>query len=227
MIDILKDKKVILASKSPRRVEILTKLGIEFTAVGSTFPELLAHDDFDTPADYAMTNAREKALEVYRTLTINGQQPPDLVIGADTVVVYEPPAANAGERAIILEKPNDEAHAKQMLITLRNAKTHGVVTGMCFVFPPSADVVEADDGGDAGEPKVVTFFEHTSVTFGSQVTDAMIDAYVATGDPLDKAGAYGYQSKAMFLVERIDGCHFNVVGLPVYRMVVELQHHIK
>ncbi|KAI9151202.1 hypothetical protein H9P43_009817 [Blastocladiella emersonii ATCC 22665] len=201
--NLLEGKSVVLASKSPRRVEILRTLGLEFDVVGSTFAEDLDHAHFATAADYVVTNAKEKALEVYRTLLARGRTV-DLIIGADTVVAHG---------RDILEKPNDEAHAVAILTRLRDARDHEVVTGMCLVYYDGA----------GREPRVVTFTESTTVTFGAAVTDAEIAAYVATGDPMDKAGGYGYQSLASPLVEKISGCYYNVVGLPVYRLFRELR----
>ncbi len=120
----------------------------------------------------------------------------DVVLAADTVVVCD---------GIILGKPADEADACNMLRML-SGKTHTVMTGVCIT----------------GNGKRKSFVSKTDVTFYT-LTDAEIEKYVATGDPLDKAGSYGIQSKGVVLVEKINGDYSNVVGLPLARCVRELQ----
>lgn len=148
-----------------------------------------------------MENARCKALEVYSRL--NGPQPPSCVVGADTVVVR-------GGR--ILEKPPTAEAAKAMLAELSGAE-HDVMTGVAIVYPP---------GDGERDALVHTFCERTAVTFGA-LTPELIDAYVATGEPMDKAGGYGIQGglSASF-VSGISGCYYNVVGFPLHRFAVEL-----
>ena len=171
---------VVLASASPRRRELLQTAGVEFTVRVSDADE---HIEPDTPPHEAvMSLARQKALAVAQTC------PDDLVIGADTVVVYG---------GTILGKPADAADAARMLRML-SGKTHTVYTGVCL----------------ARAGKAETFFEQTQVTF-YPLTQQEIDAYIATGEPMDKAGAYGIQGRGCTLVERISGDYFNVVGLPV------------
>lgn len=115
----------------------------------------------------------------------------DIVIGADTVVAVD---------GKILGKPHSEREAKEMLMAL-SGKTHSVFTGVT--------VIKGD--------KVITFAEETCVTF-YELTDKLIDRYVASGEPMDKAGAYGIQGKGCVLVQGISGDYFNVVGLPVARL---------
>ncbi|KAI9219762.1 inosine triphosphate pyrophosphatase-like protein [Blastocladiella britannica] len=201
--NLLRQKSVLLASKSPRRVEILRTLGVPCEVRGATFAEDLDHAHFASPADYVVTNAREKALEVFHALKKEGKTH-DVVIGADTVVVL-------GTQ--ILEKPNDVEHAVAILRRLRDAGDHQVVTGMCLVL---------DDPAAPGGERIVTFHESTTVSFGA-VSDQEIDWYVGTGDPMDKAGGYGYQSLASPLIKGIHGCYYNVVGLPVHRLFRELE----
>ena len=117
--------------------------------------------------------------------------PDDTVIGADTVVALD------GE---ILGKPRDRQDAARML-RLLSGRTHDVFTGVCLMVEGKAD----------------TFFEHTRVTF-YPLTDKEIADYIATGEPMDKAGAYGIQGRGCTLVEKIDGDYFNVVGLPIARL---------
>ena len=171
---------VVLASASPRRRELLQKAGVEFTVKVSDADE---HIEPDTPPHEAvMLLARQKAQAVAGTC------PGDLVIGADTVVVFG---------GAILGKPTDKADAVRMLRML-SGQTHTVYTGVCLMC------------GNAAE----TFFEQTQVTF-YPLTDNEIEAYVATGEPMDKAGAYGIQGRGCTLVQGICGDYFNVVGLPV------------
>ncbi len=171
---------VVLASASPRRRELLQRAGVEYTVKVSDADE---HIEPDTPPHEAvMSLARQKAQAVAQTC------PGDLVIGADTVVVYD---------GAILGKPADASDAARMLRAL-SGRTHTVYTGVCLIC----------------DEKKETFYEQTQVTF-YPLTDAEIDAYVATGEPMDKAGAYGIQGRGCTLVQSICGDYFNVVGLPV------------
>ena len=171
---------VVLASASPRRRELLQTAGVDFTVKVSDADE---HIEPDTPPHEAVVSlARQKAQAVAKAC------PNDLVIGADTVVVYD---------GAILGKPADAADAARMLRML-SGKTHVVYTGVCLLYGKKEE----------------TFFEQTQVTF-FPLTEQEIDAYVATGEPMDKAGAYGIQGRGCTLVQSICGDYFNVVGLPV------------
>jgi septum formation protein len=188
-------KPIVLASASPRRQEILRNAGIAFVAQPSHVPEVPGKGE--SPKAYAERLAREKGLEVSR------HRPEDFVLGADTVVVVDD---------MMLEKPTDVADAARML-RLLSGKTHQVITGVCLV-PPG--VSSADR-----EPRMMS--ETTRVTM-SALTEADIAAYIATGEPMDKAGAYAIQGIASRWISRIEGDYFNVVGLPVslvYRMLRE------
>ena len=173
-------KKIILASSSPRRKELLTTAGIEFEIhvkdVDETVPE------GTHPADAAKMTATKKAAAVAEDFT------DCVVIGADTIVV-----ANGK----ILGKPKDEADAKAMLKML-SGKEHEVITGVCIIYNGVSDC----------------FAQISRVKF-YDLTDEEIAAYVATKEPMDKAGAYGIQGRGCTLVERIEGDYFNIVGLPV------------
>lgn len=180
----------LLASASPRRKELLELLGLQFAVVTSGFAEDL-DKSMHTPSSYVEATARGKCSAVLSTLPdtrSDGKQ--DVVICADTVVAID---------GIILEKPADNDAAKKMLGALAG-RTHEVFTGV---------VVQVK-----GRPSARSFVERTEVTF-SDLSPEDIDAYIATGEPFDKAGGYGIQSQGSLLVKGISGDYFNVVGLPV------------
>jgi septum formation protein len=186
-------RRLILASASPRRRELLSLLGIPFEVM----PGEVDEDDFDpamNPPVLAGKLAVEKANHILQRL----QDADLLVLGADTIVV-----AQSGAETAILNKPQDASDARRMLSLLSGA-THTVYTGVALVgrsaegtsLPEIAEVVG------------------TQVTF-RELNAALMDAYIATGEPFDKAGAYGIQERAAPFVEAIHGDYFNVVGLPV------------
>jgi len=181
--------RLILASASPRRRELLGLLGLPFDGVASRFDEALLSPQGLTPSDYVTRLARSKATEV--ALRTEGHA---LVIGADTTVIRD------GET---LNKPVDAEDARRML-RLLSGRTHQVYTGLCLI---------PVQNGLSGSP--LTEYAVTEVTFDT-LTDDIIAAYVATGEPLDKAGAYGIQGKALSFIPGIKGDYFNVVGLPVF-----------
>ena len=175
--------KIVLASQSPRRRQLLGQMGLEFTTQSPEIDEA-AFQGRDA-RDLVQILSREKAR------WIAGQVDPEtLVIGADTVVVRD------GE---ILGKPKGEEEARAMLASL-SGRTHQVCTGVTVCR------------GD----KVLTQVEETQVTF-RPLTDQEIRQYVSTGEPMDKAGAYGIQGLGGLLVAGIQGDYHNVVGLPVCR----------
>ncbi len=175
--------EIVLASASPRRKELLSAAGMEFTICASDCDEKVPNGLL--PGDTAVSIASQKALNVA------AKHPASTVIGADTIVVIN---------SEILGKPKDEADAKRML-GLLSGNTHEVYTGVCIV----------KDGRET------SFFECTEVTF-YQLSSAEIDRYVSTGEPMDKAGAYGIQGKGALLVKGISGDYLNVVGLPVAKL---------
>ncbi|RXS97550.1 Maf family protein [Silvibacterium dinghuense] len=175
---------LVLASASPRRKELLTRAGFDFTVMPGDIPE--EPREGESPIAYVTRLAREKAEAVRAKLPDADQR---MILAADTTVV-----APNGE---ILGKPVDDADAARMLRLLSGA-THQVATGVAVL---------------AGEITEVAA-EVTWVTFAT-VSDAEITAYIATGEPRDKAGAYGIQGAASRFIPRVDGCFFNVVGLPV------------
>ncbi|KAG9326135.1 hypothetical protein KVV02_005640 [Mortierella alpina] len=201
-LNALNSKKVILASSSPRRKDILSNLGIKYTVVPSTFPETLDKSLFSHPSEYVKENALQKALEVYERLKASGETP-DLVIGADTVVAL-------GSQ--ILEKPASVQGAIDMLTSL-SGSTHMVYTGVTLIAPPK-------DGSD--KPRILTDVEGTEVKM-QVLSRELIEAYVDTKEPMDKAGAYGYQTTGGLLVKGIDGCSWNVIGLPASKLFFMLE----
>jgi len=181
-------KKLVLASASPRRQALLSGLGLKFKVLPSAAPEEI--DPGMEPGTLVEELARRKAAWVAAQLT---EQEETLVIGADTVVVLD---------GKILGKPRDEKEAQAMLEALAG-RWHEVFTGVAVIDPASG--------------KVVCTRERTRVKFRPLCPEE-IAAYVATGEPLDKAGGYGVQGKGALLVERIDGCYYNVVGLPLVKL---------
>ncbi|KAF9576839.1 hypothetical protein EC968_003346 [Mortierella alpina] len=198
----LNAKKVVLASSSPRRKDILSHLGINYTVVPSTFPETLDKSLFSHPSEYVKENALQKALEVYERLKASGETP-DLIIGADTVVAL-------GSQ--ILEKPASVQGAIDMLTSL-SGSTHMVYTGVTLIAPPK-------DGSD--KPRILTDVEGTEVRM-QVLSRELIEAYVDTKEPMDKAGGYGYQTTGGLLVKGINGCSWNVIGLPASKLFFMLE----
>ncbi|KAI1315811.1 hypothetical protein EDD11_000306 [Mortierella claussenii] len=201
-LNTLNSKNVVLASSSPRRRDILNNLGIKYTVVPSTFPETLDKSLFSHPSEYVKENALQKALEVYERLKATGETP-DLVIGADTVVSHN---------SKILEKPRSEQGAVEMLTDL-SGSTHMVYTGVTLIAPPT-------DGSD--QPRILTDVEGTEVKM-QELSRELIEAYVETKEPMDKAGAYGYQGIGGLMVKGINGCSWNVIGLPASKLFFMLQ----
>ena len=173
--------ELILASGSPRRANLLRKLGLDFQVLPSHIPEdLLPHE---APEAHAERLACEKALEVW------AKHPSSMVLAGDTVVVLD------GQ---ILGKPSDTEDALEMLMAL-SGRTHTVVSGLALAFPDGS--LPSGTGS-------------TLVTF-SAFDETIARAYVATGEPMDKAGAYGIQGLGSALVEAVQGDYHTVVGLPV------------
>lgn len=177
--------KLVLASASPRRKELLEVLGLRDFAIIPARGEEIAEPGL-TPEETVCTLSLQKAREVAA-----GLEPDALVIAADTVVALD---------GKILGKPADEEDAFSML-SLLSGRTHEVFTGLTLMR-----------GG-----REETIFERTEVRFRS-LSPEEIRAYIATGEPMDKAGAYGAQGRASIFVEGVCGDFFNVVGLPLCRL---------
>ncbi len=182
--------KLILASASPRRAEILRSAGLQFTVLSS------AVDETPMPSEVPQDLVRRLALAKAELVAARALGPA-IVIAADTVVVLE---------GAILGKPRTSEDARQMLEKL-SGRTHSVMTGVALIRLPDAERRE--------------FIETTQVHFAS-VSNEEIVKYLASGEPFDKAGAYAIQGLGGRFVPRIDGCYFNVVGLPLARLYHEL-----
>ncbi|MCC8073216.1 MAG: Maf family protein [Clostridiales bacterium] len=172
---------LILASKSPRRRELLKLITDDFTVKSADVDETLPKDILP---DKAVEYLSKIKAQPFKNNT-------DTIIGADTVVALD---------NIILGKPKDESDAFTMLKML-SGREHGVFTGVTVITPSSTK----------------TFSVLTKVKF-FKLSDSEINDYISTGEPMDKAGAYGIQGKGSLLVEKIDGDYFNVVGLPVSKL---------
>ncbi len=186
--------KVILASKSPRRVEILEKIVKEFEVVESNFDE----NTIDFKGDiekYVKDLSRNKAIEVSK-----GLNEPSIVIAADTVVFQE---------GKVLEKPKNEEDAFSMLSSL-SGNTHKVYSGICLI--------------NTYNDTVVTDCDCTEVRF-SELNPRQIRNYINSGEPMDKAGAYGIQGLGGAFVEGINGCYYNVMGLPLNKLYKALENY--
>lgn len=189
MFGLTRKPRLILASKSPRRAEILRSAGF-------TFEVRAAHaDETRRPRESARNYVRRLAATKAHIVAEHAKHKnfPAYIIGADTVVVVE---------GTILEKPSDVREARRML-RLLNGRTHQVLTGVSILAIP----------GGAEHHHVET----TRVRF-LKLTNTEIDDYIATGEPFDKAGGYAIQGIAGRFATRIDGCYFNVMGLPLSRV---------
>jgi septum formation protein len=185
---------LILASASPRRYELLTQAGLKFRVVAANLNEDLLENE--AAAAYVQRLAEEKAQAVWNDQkSLDTPEDPLVVLGADTCVVVD---------GHILGKPINTADARRML-ELLSGRTHVVLTGIAAV---------------TGK-KVVRDLDITQVTFNC-ITDLEIAQYIVSGEPLDKAGAYAIQGYAARWIPRIEGCYFNVVGLPISRTIALL-----
>ena len=188
----LAQMRLVLASASPRRRELLAQAGYSFTVDAADVDESPRMGE--KPDAYVLRLAVEKAQAIFarRAALDEGSNDPLIVLGADTSVVLDEE---------ILGKPTDASDARRMLQRL-SGRTHRVLTGIAAVTSVG----------------VVSDVETTEVVF-AEISSQELDAYCATSEPLDKAGAYGIQGYAARWIPRIDGCYFNVMGLPIARVV--------
>jgi len=191
--------RLVLASASPRRAEILRNAGIAFEVRAALIDE--SPREGESPSDYVQRLALEKARAVADEDATAAPQPPDsptIYLGADTTVVI------GGE---MLGKPESEEDARRML-RLLSGRAHEVHTGLALIRRPRAWEKVAE--------------EITRVTF-AKLSEAEIESYGASGEPFGKAGGYAVQGIAGRYVTRVDGCYFNVVGLPLARLYALLR----
>lgn len=182
---------IILASKSPRRQELLNMLGLNFTQISAEIDEIILPEEL--PNQAVQRIAVEKAKKVAEQVTNDS-----IIISADTIVVCN---------GIILGKPSNKEEAYKFL-NLLSGKSHEVMTGVA-INNTKTNNIEAN-------------VETTLVHFRS-LTSIEINHYIATNEPFDKAGGYGIQGKGALLVEKISGCYFNVVGLPITTLYLMLK----
>ena len=187
--------RLVLASASPRRSELLRNAGFHFTVHAAHVDEAKLPDE--RPLEHATRLAGEKAR------AIRQQYPDDLVLGADTIVVVENE---------VLGKPRDAADAARML-RLLSGRSHRVLTGVCLTGPQPSGKNFEDVRAE------------TTEVFVRTLSGEEIAAYIATGEPMDKAGAYAIQGRASRWIPKIVGCYFNVVGLPVPLVSGMLREH--
>jgi septum formation protein len=195
---------LVLASASPRRQELLRAAGIAITVQPTSIPEV--PKEGEAPKAFAERLAREKAWAVFK------ERPNDFVLGADTIVVLD------GQ---ILGKPSDAGDAARML-RLLSGRSHEVTTAVCLMGPgPGPATAENAKGeGTLGDTR-----SETTVVTMNALEDDEIRAYVETGEPMDKAGAYAVQGMASRWIPRVEGDYSNVVGLPVALVYQMLRDH--
>ena len=190
---------IVLASASPRRQELLRNAGIPFTVQPADINETALENE--SPRDCAERLAREKALAIFQS------RPQDYVLGADTIVVVDD---------TILGKPRNADDAFRML-RLLSGRTHSVITGVCVVGPVAGGhrLAASDSEGLRTENRELRTASETTFVKMCDLSDEQIRDYIATGEPMDKAGAYAIQGIASRWIPRIEGDYSNVVGLPV------------
>jgi septum formation protein len=184
---------IVLASKSPRRIELLKMIGMKFKVHPSNVEEI--YRDNLKPVEYVIKNAQEK------NKSIAGRYTSSLIISADTIVVLNNE---------VLEKPHDKDQAFKILKKL-SGRTHEVITGFGISLNSFT--------------KSVFDYEITKVIF-RDVSDEEIESYCSSGEPFDKAGGYGAQGIGSMIIEKVDGCFFNVVGLPLTKFYITLRQFL-
>jgi septum formation protein len=187
-LDYLNKKTIILASKSPRRINLLQEIGLNFKSIDSKTNE---NSKLSNPIERSMEHARAKLENTLKLL----HKPADILISSDTVVSYQ---------NMILEKPTDIEDARKMLQALSD-QTHDVYTSV--VLKTSHEKIE--------------FTEKSTVTLYS-LSDLFINSYIKSMEPMDKAGSYGIQGMGSTFVKSINGCYYNVMGLPVSKLCLEI-----
>jgi len=213
-------RTLVLASGSPRRVALLRELGLRFAVIEPQVNEASLGPLADPPSAV-------EALAYAKAAKVASELGDGLVLGFDTAVVV-------GDA--VLGKPRDAADAERMVLCLAG-REHEVLTGLCVVdaavaerpprdglMPPGGPLTDGEEYGRAraAGPGIAVGYERSFVRFGPLSVDEA-RAYVALGESLDKAGAYGIQGKAAIIVQMVRGCYYNVVGLPLYRLAQVLR----
>lgn len=186
---------LVLGSQSPRRKELLSWLNVPFVIETAGLDEI---SNEDSPHEIALDLASQKAHAVFKNRSDHDFS---FVISSDTIVVLDEKIYN---------KPKDSDEARRILLELSN-RTHQVITGVSFLFK---DLV-------TGKPREHLFYETTEVTF-NEITADLMNLYIATGDSLDKAGAYGIQGPSLTFISKVNGSYSNVVGFPLDKVLSEL-----
>lgn len=194
-------KHYILASGSPRRKELLEQIGLEFEISVANGEEIITKN---IPSEIVEELSKQKAMEIADKYQNTDKSDTTVIIGADTIVAFE-----ADNNIEIMGKPKDKADAKRMLKMIQN-NTHCVYTGVTLV------VIDTNS-----ENRIITFHEKTEVNM-YPMSDEQIDAYIETGEPMDKAGSYAIQGRCGAYIKGIVGDYNNVVGLPIARLYQEL-----
>ncbi|KAH8824128.1 Maf/Ham1 [Flagelloscypha sp. PMI_526] len=216
----LKGKRIVLASASPRRQALLAAIGLTPEIISSTFKEDLVPEDFENIHEYPVATANHKGVEVYeRLVRQDPENPPDLVIAADTVVLThaQPSTDNISYSLLpetkqdLLEKPQSKEDQKRMLLDL-NGNVCQVVTGVVIVYP----ILTSPGYGT----KAID--ERTLVHFADN-EPSLIHAYVENGEGIDRAGGFAIQGHGSILIRKIDGDYNNVVGFPVASFIKLLE----
>ncbi|XP_064609739.1 probable bifunctional dTTP/UTP pyrophosphatase/methyltransferase protein [Liolophura sinensis] len=205
IMHVLNAKKIVLASGSPRRKQILENIGLKFEVIPSLFEENLDKTKFEHVYDFVKETARKKVLDVAMRM---GKQKTcsDLYIGADTVVTMDNQ---------IYEKPTSVENAFETLSKF-SGRYHTVYTGVVLLRPKADGCLTSEEGYHMSQ------FHETTEVLMTDMTPEVIQAYIDTGEPMDKAGGYGIQALGSTLVEGIKGDYFNVMGFPVFRFAKEL-----
>ncbi|MBD5547199.1 MAG: septum formation protein Maf [Lachnospiraceae bacterium] len=190
--------KMILASASPRRRELLEQIGMAFEVMPSDIEEKTASH---VPYEVVMELSGMKAMDIFEKLSLEEREQV-IVAGADTVVAV---------KEQIMGKPSDRKNAEEML-SLLQGKTHQVYTGVTLIWQKEKEK----------QPSKLSFYEKTEVSM-YPMSMQEICSYVDTGEPMDKAGAYGIQGKCAAFIKEIRGDYYNVVGLPIGRLYQEIK----
>ncbi len=199
-LDKNKSYTLVLGSQSPRRKELLSWLGIPFQILTANIEEVSKEQDvYAIAVDLASQKARA-VLNKLKSESLTSKT--SFIISSDTIVVYN---------GKVFGKPKDVTEAKETLTILSDC-THEVVTGVSFLF---TDL-------QTGKIKEHLFYDSTEVTF-NDITPDLMEAYLNTGDSLDKAGAYGIQGPGLTFISKVNGSYSNVVGFPLDKVVTELK----